>query len=231
MELECVCDQVLEQLTHLEGTCRHGGKPTDDHAPMTRSDALVEVGKHFGDNLAQVDGLRRLRANGHLRVLQKIRDQNLHPAGGVCHSGEVVASLIVKRARRMLGKPIAEGLNLPEWLLQVMRRDCSEVVQLPVAPFELLADGADSPRHLAGRALVADDDHRACDVVFAVVDRRYRVGDGDLVAIAANEEAARRKMFGAVVSDCGLHWNRDDLARRRIQDAEHVSDGSTCCLL
>src|SRR5450759_4407832 len=106
----------------------------------------------------------------------------------------------------MLGKPIAEGLDLPEWLLQVMRRDRREVVQLPVAPFELVTDGAHPQRHLPGRALVAEDHHRARHVALAVVDRRYRVGDGDLGAIAANEKTVGREMLGEVVSDCGLHW-------------------------
>ena len=99
MELEGVGDQVLEQLAHLEWACRHGGKPTHDHAPMARPDPLVKVGEHLGHDLAQIHRLRRLRSNRHLRVLQEIGDQGLHPARGTRHPAEVVLRLLIERAR------------------------------------------------------------------------------------------------------------------------------------
>ena len=65
-------------------------------------------------------------------------DQGLHPGRGVLHPDQIIAAFFPETVAPFLLHPVAEGLDLPEGLLKVMRGNKGKIFQFPVALCKLL---------------------------------------------------------------------------------------------
>ncbi len=89
----------------------------------------------------------------------------------------------------------------------------------------------DFQRHRPGGADIAQDDDRAGDVSFTVMDRGYGILDRNFGAVAADQDAVRRQMSAAVQSHRFLHRIGDGFAARRIDEAKNLSHRAALRLL
>ena len=149
-ELERVGDQVLEQLAHLQrvGLDASAASPTSTVAAGS-SIARLEVGQTTSRaTLAEVDLLeRRGAAVRDARERQQVLDQRLHPAGRVaaCAAGSRGPCRQAARRRR---RPscCGEHLHLAQRLLQVVRGDRRELLELGVRAARAPRRGAPAGR-------------------------------------------------------------------------------------
>ena len=72
----------------------------------------------------------------------QVGDQGLHPGRRIEHSLEVISTLLIERFTGFCFEPVTEGENLPQRLLEVVRSDLREILQLAVAALQL--GGVDS---------------------------------------------------------------------------------------
>ena len=167
VELQPVGDQVLQQLPHLQRIGLDGGQMADLDPPAGLLDLHLQIGDDLAGDLGQIDGHEALPLRGDAREREQPVDQRLHPLGGALHPLEAVAAGVVELVAALHLQAIAEGANLPQRLLEIVRGDVGELLQLAVRPLQLgrvarllllgllaAADVADEERQ-HGRALLA----------------------------------------------------------------------------
>ena len=113
-----------------------GRLPTSTRPP-TLLDLHLQVGDDFAGDLRQIDGHEALPLGGHARKRQQPVDQRLHPRGGALHPLEALAAGVVELVAALHLQAVAEGADLPQRLLQIVRGHVGELLQLAVRPLQL----------------------------------------------------------------------------------------------
>src|SRR5215203_2855617 len=136
VEFERVADEVLEDLTHLHGVALDPRELADRHAPTRGLNAHLEIAERVVHERRELDELRLLLLRRHARETQQRLDESLHARRGAVHPAQVIAALIIEFARVLLRHAVGERLDLPQRLLQIVRRDVREVLEVAVGALE-----------------------------------------------------------------------------------------------
>lgn len=129
MELEPVRDEVLEQLPYLHRIRLDRRQLADVDKTARLLQAAFKIGADLLDRRGEIHGNHRLRLGGDARKGQQGFDQIPHPRGGRLHAFEVVPTLLPETVGAGGLQAVAERLNLPQRLLQVVRCDRRELFQ------------------------------------------------------------------------------------------------------
>ena len=149
-------------------------------------DLHLQVGDDFAGDLLQIDGHELLPLGGHAGERQQAVDEQLHPLGGALHPLDAVVGRVVELVAAHHLQAIAEGANLPQRLLEIVRGDVGELLQLAVRSLQLgrvpglfllgllpAADVADEERQQRNALLAADGHgHFGVEGVAVRADRR-----------------------------------------------------------
>ncbi len=136
-ELDRVGEQVLDQLAHLQRVGADRRQPADVDGRPGALDLVLEIDEHLARYLGQVNGRERPAVSGDAREPQQVLDQLLHPLGGRVAPLEVIAPVVRQVLRVDLGQPLGERADLAQRLLQVVRGDRRELLELRVGAREL----------------------------------------------------------------------------------------------
>ena len=189
LKLQRVAGEVLQQLPHLQriGVDDRQRADVDVAAGLVR--AHLEIVRHFARHRFRD---RQGRTAAPFVVTREnarqVVDQHLHPLRGRAHPLDVVACLRRQRRGVFRVQQFAEGLDLPQRLLQVVRGDVREVFELAVALLEVLHGAPQLGLGAFARADVARDHHRAVLHIF-FADRRDGDADVDVPSVAMAEDA------------------------------------------
>ena len=148
-------------------------------APLGLRDSTLDIREDVARDGAQVDGREGFCLARHAREEQEVLDQVLHASRRGAHTLEVVARARVELRAVLARDAIPECADLAERLLQIVRRDRREDLELAIAPFEPRRVGAELVRrHARGvfarlaRREVARDLGEASELAGVVPQRR-----------------------------------------------------------
>ncbi len=79
MELDCVSDQVLEELCKLRGISRNRWQQIVSNNSTALIDRHFQIHEHLPKHVLAVCRLKRLATCSNTRINQQILDQRLHP--------------------------------------------------------------------------------------------------------------------------------------------------------
>ena len=113
-----------------------GSSPTVTRASDAAHE-IVEVLEHVARDLAEIDRLERPRLHRHPREDEQILDQPLHPLGRGVGALQIVEAAIGQRLGVDLADALGERAHLAQRLLEVVRRDRRELLELGVGAREL----------------------------------------------------------------------------------------------
>ncbi|MNZ63675.1 hypothetical protein D3C78_818280 [compost metagenome] len=156
VEFHRVAQQVLQQLADLRRVALDGRQwlALDMRAAALQS--ALQILQYLVEHSIQLEVDERLAARGNPRVGQQVADQRLHAGSRRTHAHQVVATLLVEGAGTGL-QAFGKGLDLAQWLLQVVGGDEGELLQLAVAALQL---GEDVPVLDGNRGQVAGGRHQ-----------------------------------------------------------------------
>ena len=102
--------------------------------------ATSQIAQHLARDGGQVHPGEGLGLRGDAGEGEQILDQPAHARRGALHPLQVVLPLGGQRAGGRRLQPLAEGLDLPQRLLEIMRGDGREALQLAVGLLQLAQD-------------------------------------------------------------------------------------------
>ena len=196
-ELDRVGDQVLEHGGQQPRVAGDGGQPVGD-------DLAPGVLEHGGEpRLRLVDQLRRLDALVRRGVpadageLEQVVDQLLHPLGAVDRERDVAVGALVELPLVAALEHLREAGDLAQRLLQVVRRDVGELLELLVGALELARLREQRRLGVAQRGDLGDDPlaHRL-DVVAQLGDLARARRLDHALEVAARDRAHRSARAG-----------------------------------
>src|ERR1044071_1519621 len=223
VELQRIADEVLQELAHLQriGVDRRQRADDDLAAGVVRAE--LEVVRDFAGDLPEVDGGEGLGLRRDARKRQEIVDENLHPLRGGLHAVDVVARLRGELAGVLGLQAVAEGLDLPQRLLQVVRGDVGEVLELAVAGLEAAHGRVQLFLGTLALADVAGDDDRALLYV-DVAHRRDGDADVDGMAVLVPEEPLL-VADGAAAGELTQRARDGGVAAQDLQGVDGAAEG------
>ncbi len=132
MEFQRIADEILEHLGELNGIDAHRRQPVIGDPRVTFVDRDLEPVEHvLQHDIRSYDlGCFGLRVDAGIG--EQILDKLLHALGALDGIGDVFLGLLVDFALVMLGQQFSVARDHAQRLLQVMRRDISELLQIGV---------------------------------------------------------------------------------------------------
>ncbi len=140
LELQRVAYEILEKLPHLRRVRRHDRKRADLHPRPRLLDAHLQIDHYLTHDPFQIGWLKWLRPARDSRQGQQILDERLHPAGSAVHPAQIIEPRLAQLRRALFAQPVPKRLNLPQWLLKIMRSHRGKALQFRVAALELLRE-------------------------------------------------------------------------------------------
>jgi hypothetical protein len=123
----------LQKLAHLQRVGCHGGQIIDFNQSARLLQSPVQIAHNFARHLAQIDLHHRLHTGRNPRKLEQPIDQGPHTAGRGQYPLEIVAPFAIQLIVNLPIEAVTESLNLSERLLQIVRGDSRELLQLAIA--------------------------------------------------------------------------------------------------
>ena len=201
------------------------------HLPVHALDLRFQVAHHLLDDLAQID-LHEIAGPRVTRdSVKQALDQLLHPRGGALHAADALLRRFVQEVLALHFQPVAEGADLAQRFLQVVRGHVGELLQIAVGSlqfgriaglllFGLLA-GADvaDEKGQHRRAVDLADGHGQLGVKHLAVGPRGR----DFDALAEHRSLARFQVALDAAAVLGAQRGREEHVGR--PRAEHLLAG------
>ncbi len=252
MEFQSVGDQVLQQLPHLQGIGLNRGQMAHFDPSAGLLDLHFQVGEDLAGDLGQIDRDEIVPLGGHPGERQQPVDQPLHPGSGAVEAFEALVAGGVELPGAVGLQAAAERPNLPQRLLEVVRRDVGEHLQLAVRALQLggvaglllfgllpPADVADEERQHRGALLVAQGHgHFGVEGLAVAADGRHldppaqqralaRVQVAVDAVLLAAAGAGRKEHVGGLGAQHPLARMAEGLLRRPVElgDDPLVVDG------
>ena len=113
-----------------------GSVPISTLPPVSSTRASRSSSDVAGDAV-EVDRYVRLGVGGDAAEAQQVVDQDRHARGRVAHPPQVVLGLVVELLAEAALELVAEGLDLAQRLLEVVRGDGGELLELAVGALQL----------------------------------------------------------------------------------------------
>src|SRR6185312_1253501 len=136
-ELQRVPDQVLEDRREQRGLPAHGGQRPGVDLRAALVDYLGEARERLAQHVVAGDDRLLGRAAPDAREREQVVDQLLHALGTVDREGDVLPAALVELVAVALLDQLAEARDLAQRLLQVVRGDIGELLQLRVRARQL----------------------------------------------------------------------------------------------
>ena len=138
LKFQRIANQVLQQLRHLAAIAPDQRQRRNIDASAGSLDADFQVGHHRPHHFVEIDQRGWLGLAGYARKAQQVLNERLHSRGRVLHADQVVDALQSQSRLVLFLEPVAEGLDLAQRLLQIVRGDVGELLQFGVGSRELV---------------------------------------------------------------------------------------------
>src|SRR6266496_415664 len=133
-ELDGVSNEVLEHLAEAAGVPREGGEGAAGHRRVALLDRGSQVEERLIERRAHVDHPRRLFDPADAGELEQATDERLH----ALRAFDCIVDVLLRLLVHLPGVALLEELHVardhPERLLEVVRRDVGELLELRVRP-------------------------------------------------------------------------------------------------
>ena len=137
------------------------------------------------DEPVEVHRLHRVALATHAREGEQVVDQHLHPLGAVAGELDVLVGALVELAGVAALQQLAEARHLAQRLLQVVRGDVGELLEVGVRARELAAAAVELLAGPFGVGQLADDEHaHRLDVLAELGDLAGAGGEHLVVEVA-----------------------------------------------
>src|SRR3990172_3571473 len=137
VELQGIVDQVLQQLTHLEGIGFNGRQLTHVQLKAYLLDLHFQIGYHAPQHVGEIDPNEGLLRGPDPSQSQQIADQPLHPFRRIPQPLQVILPLGAERLPAFELQLLPEELDLAQRLLEIVRSDGGELLQSGIGALQL----------------------------------------------------------------------------------------------
>src|SRR5260221_3708868 len=137
-ELERVADQVLEQLRQLRFVGAHPGQRVPGHRCARLLDGAAQVADRLVERWLHLDRQELLAAGADARVGKQVLDQLLHARGDLDHEAHDLLGVAVEPVAVATLYQLRIARHHAQRLLQVVRGDVGELLELGIGALELV---------------------------------------------------------------------------------------------